>query len=84
MKIPFNNDWIYNDKYENLPDGVKIRIPHTVAVTPYNYFDESVYQKISGYQKEFTYPEDAEGKRIFLAFNGVAHQAVVYVNGKRK
>ena len=80
MKIPFNNDWIYNDKYENLPDGVKIRIPHTVAVTPYNYFDESVYQKISGYQKVFTYPEDAEGKRIFLVFNGVAHQAVVYVN----
>lgn len=80
MKIPFNNVWIYNDIFEDLPKGETVRIPHTVSVTPYNYFDESVYQKISGYQKEFTYPEAAEGKRVFLVFNGVAHQATVYVN----
>ena len=42
MKIPFNNVWIYNDIFEDLPKGETVRIPHTVSVTPYNYFDESV------------------------------------------
>ncbi len=81
MKIPFNKDWTYNDYFGNLPEGEKVSIPHTVAVTPYDYFDESIYQKISGYQKEFEYPEDADGKLVFIKFNGVAHQATVYVNG---
>ena len=80
-RIPFNDDWIYNDDFESLPSGKAVRIPHTVAVTPYNYFDESIYQKISGYQKSFDYPFEASGKRVFLVFNGIAHQATVYVNG---
>ena len=58
MKIPFNNDWIFNDDFNALPEGASVRIPHTVAVTPYDYFDESIYQKISGYQKEFEYPAE--------------------------
>ena len=81
MKIPFNNGWTFNRNFENLPEGESVRIPHTVAVTPFNYFDESVYQMISGYQKDFDYPENAEGRRIFIVFNGVAHQATVYING---
>ncbi|WP_034448943.1 glycoside hydrolase family 2 protein [Butyrivibrio sp. AE2032] len=82
MKIPFNNDWIYNDDFNALPEGASVRIPHTVAVTPYDYFDESIYQKISGYQKDFELPDGAYGKKIFLVFDGVAHKATVYVNGK--
>ena len=81
MKIPFNNDWIYNDSFEGLPEGEAVRIPHTTAVTPFDYFDESIYQKISGYLKEFNFPAGADGKRLFIVFNGVAHQATVYVNG---
>lgn len=79
-RIAFNNDWIYNDSFEDLPNGVNVRIPHTVAVTPYDYFDESIYQKISGYQKEFDYPGEADGKRVFIVFQGAAHQTTVYVN----
>ena len=82
LKIPFNDDWTYNDSYDALPQGQYVRIPHTVAVTPFNYFDESVYQKISGYRKEFEFPKDAEGKRVFIVFEGVAHKADVFVNGK--
>ncbi len=81
LKIPFNNDWTYNDVFESLPSGETVRIPHTVAVTPFNYFDETIYQKISGYRKEFEFPEDAEGKRVFIVFEGVAHKAEVFVNG---
>ena len=82
LKIPFNNDWIYNDSYDALPQGQTVRIPHTVAVTPFNYFDESIYQKISGYRKEFDLPKEAEDKRVFIVFEGVAHKAVVFVNGR--
>ena len=80
LRIPLNNDWIYNDDFDALPDGKKVRIPHTVAETPFNYFDESIYQKISGYKKTFDYPSEAEGKRVFVVFEGVAHQATVFVN----
>ena len=80
LRIPFNNGWIYNDDFEALPEGESVRIPHTVAVTPYDYFDESIYQKISGYQKAFDCPEEADGKRLFLRFDGVAHQADVFIN----
>ncbi|MCR4556395.1 MAG: glycoside hydrolase family 2 protein [Saccharofermentans sp.] len=80
LRIPFNNGWIYNDDFEALPEGKSVRIPHTVAVTPYDYFDESIYQKISGYQKTFDCPEEAEGNRLFLRFDGVAHQADLFIN----
>ena len=80
IKVPFNNDWIYNDDFDALPEGNLIRIPHTVAETPFNYFDESIYQKISGYKKTFDYPSEAEGKKVFVVFEGVAHQATVFVN----
>ena len=81
LKIPFNNDWIYNDVFESLPAGETVRLPHTVAVTPFNYFDETIYQKISGYRKVFEFPKEAEGKRVFIVFEGVAHKADVFVNG---
>ncbi|MCR5528725.1 MAG: glycoside hydrolase family 2 protein [Saccharofermentans sp.] len=82
LKIPLNNDWTYNDDFDSLPSGKMVRIPHTVAETPFNYFDESIYQKISGYRKEFEFPKDAEGKRVFIVFEGVAHKADVFINGK--
>ena len=81
MKIPFNDGWIYNDDYEGLPDGVSVRIPHTSAVTPFHYFDEGLYQKVSGYEKTFELPEGFEGKKVFAVFDGIAHYAEVYING---
>lgn len=81
MKIDLNNDWIYNDDFNALPDGEEIRIPHTVALTPFHYFDESVYQKVSGYIKYFKALKAWKDKRVFLHFDGVAHEATVYVNG---
>ncbi|MBQ6603759.1 MAG: glycoside hydrolase family 2 protein [Eubacterium sp.] len=79
-RIPFNNDWIFNEDFDRLPEGKSVRIPHTAAETPFHYFDESVYQMVCGYQKTFAYPEEAEGKRLFLVFEGAAHYAEVFVN----
>ncbi len=60
----------------------EVRIPHTVKETPFNYFDEHLYQMISGYKKEIIIPKEWEGKAIRLTFEGVAHKANVYVNGQ--
>ena len=81
MKVDLNNSWIFNSDFDKLPEGEEVRIPHSVSVTPLNYFDESIYQKVSGYLKYFEAPKDWAGKRVFLNFDGVAHEATVYVNG---
>ncbi len=65
----------YEDKLE------RIRIPHTVAVTPFHYFDEHIYQMISGYRRELRIPQEWKGKKLLLTFEGVAHECELYVNG---
>ena len=60
----------------------KVRIPHTVKEVPYHYFDESEYQMIAGYVYVYTPDESLAGSVIKLNFEGVGHEACVYVNGK--
>ncbi len=85
-----NNDWKYSDNFEDdmiLPgygDSTMevVRIPHTVAVTPFNYFDDRIYQKVSCYRKSFNAEQSWKGKRIKLCFMGAAHEANVFFNGQ--
>ena len=58
-----------------------VRIPHTVKVTPLNYFDEHEYQMISCYRKVINAPSEWKGKKVFITFDAVAHEAEVFVNG---
>ena len=88
-KIPLNNDWGFTKEFseELLQDNVSVklqsvRIPHTVVETPFNYFDEHIYQMVSGYRKEFMVPYEWIDKRINLCFAGVAHFTKVYINGE--
>lgn len=88
-KLSFNNDWKFCPEYREemeqpgFNDGAfeEVRIPHSVVETPYNYFDESIYQKIAVYRKRFTIGEDMTGKKAILHFGGVGHKADIYVNG---
>ena len=88
QRIWLNEDWQFTKTYDErlhetdctLPLD-KIRIPHTVAQTPYHYFDESVYQMVSGYRRVLYAPETWRSKRVFLHFSAVGHSAWVYVNG---
>ena len=85
-----NNDWKFAFTYE---EGMTeddydeskmedVRIPHTVKVTPYNYFDESCYQTIAAYRRWIDAPKDWQNKRVFLRFEAIAHISQVYVNGQ--
>jgi beta-galactosidase len=89
-RIYINNDWLFTEKFtknflsDDSKDLAKVSIPHTVKETPYNYFDESAYQMVSGYKKRFKIPKNWQGKSVRLTFEGVAHEATVYINGKEK
>ncbi|MCR5278922.1 MAG: glycoside hydrolase family 2 protein [Lachnospiraceae bacterium] len=89
-RVYFNDNWKYTDSFSEEmtaagydDSGIEtVRLPHTIKVTPFNYFDEHEYQMVSGYRKVFTAPEEWEGKSVRLTFEGVAHEATLYVNGK--
>lgn len=76
----FSEELLKADCKENEMTGV--RIPHTVKETPFSYFDESEYQMVSGYRRILSIPEEWRGKKLLLTFEGVAHDSVVYCNGK--
>ena len=85
MKIYLNRNWIFNENYNELESNksVQVDIPHTVKETSFNYFDESEYQMIAGYQKELFVPNDWKEKELFLTFEGIAHKSEVYFNGNK-
>ena len=60
MKQFLNYGWQYTDEFNrqllSLNKKLKLQnvdIPHSVVITPFNYFSETLYQKISGYRKTF-------------------------------
>ncbi len=83
--LRIDNDWLFTENYEKGFDKAKtVRLPHTVKELPLHYIDSNDYQMISGYRKMLQIDEDMRGKRLFLQFDGCAHIATVYVNGKEK
>ena len=86
--ICLNNDWQFTPNWSedflngSVSDPETVRIPHTVKLMPLHYSDDADYQMISGYRKKVLIPESAKGKRVFLQFDGAAHIATLYVNGK--
>ena len=62
--------------------GDYVRLPHTVQELPLHYADHNSYQMICGYRKVLEVTEEMLGKRLFLQFDGAAHIATVYVNGR--
>ena len=89
MRVYLDNDWKFAEKFTE--DMVKadyddkamtaVRIPHTVKETPFHYFDESIYQMVSGYRKLLSVPADWQGKKLLLTFDAVGHDATLFING---
>lgn len=88
--ISLNFDWKFTEQWDDKyisPSASekgfeKVDIPHTVKETPYNNFDEGMYQFVSCYRKHFRAESDWQGKRLILEFGAVANMAEVYVNGE--
>ncbi|WP_242840970.1 glycoside hydrolase family 2 protein [Butyrivibrio sp. AE3004] len=87
--IYLNDNWYFKNEFDEemissdykSDELLNVRIPHTVKETPFNYFDDKIYQMLSGYRKEFIADKSWDGKRIVLHFEGAAHEATVYFNG---
>lgn len=60
-----------------------VRLPHTCKITPYNYFDESIYQMVCGYRRILRLPESWKKDRVFLVIGAAGHSAEVFLNGKK-
>ena len=63
-------------------EGATVRLPHTVQEIPLHYADHESYQMVCGYRRKLELGEELRGKHLFLQFDGAAHIATVYVNGK--
>lgn len=62
--------------------GEVVRLPHNVKKLPLHYADHNSYQMVCGYRTKLDITKEMLGKRLFLQFDGAAHIATVFVNGK--
>ena len=93
-RINLNDQWLWTPKFQaelcsaQIKNSAlkkslqKARLPHSVAVTPANYFTASSYQMLSGYRREFKTQKSWKDKRVFVTFLAAAHEAEVWINGK--
>ena len=89
-KIWLNDDWQFTEtctddflRGEHESVVKTVRLPHTVRETPYDYFDESIYQMVCGYRREIDAPENWRGRRVRVTFGAAGHSAEVWLNGEK-
>ncbi len=63
-------------------EAQSVRLPHNVRETPLHHTDHTAYQMVCGYRRRLALGRELAGKRLFLQFDGAAHIATVFVNGK--
>jgi beta-galactosidase len=63
-------------------EGEPVRLPHNVRELPLHYAGPQDYEMVCGYRRTLQIPAGCEDRRLFLQFDGAAHIATVYVNGK--
>ncbi|CAN7623951.1 glycoside hydrolase family 2 protein [Rhizobium sp. LjRoot254] len=82
----FNGNWVFGEGFEParahaLQAGETVRLPHSAVELPYNYFDETSYQKAFTYQKVIAWRPEFEGREVSVVFDGSMADNVVYLNG---
>ena len=86
--IRINNDWQFIFSWTDAfgrgeGEGQSVRLPHTVKEIPLHYADPEAYMTVCGYRRRLGISGDMAGKRLFLQFDGAAHIATVWVNGRQ-
>jgi beta-galactosidase len=77
-KTNFGSDWTFTKDSTSL-NWEKITIPHTAQIEPLVVNNQ--WQGDCWYQKKFDV-EKVENEKVFLYFEGVMHEAWVWINGK--
>ena len=89
--LPINRGWRYRNtataeaRSRDFDDSAfaPVCLPHTNVRLPWHGFSEKAFQFISVYRREIRLPAGAQGKRVFLDFEGVMVATTVYLNGTR-
>ena len=73
MRLDLNRGWSFtgncDDAFlrgESVSGLTTVDLPHTCCETPYDYFDESMYQMVCGYRRILSIPSAWKGKRVIL------------------
>lgn len=88
-KLDFNRDWTYRRIQEGEP-GREIRLPHDAMISEKRTQDSAGgintgwfegYDYV--YEKEFDVPKEEEGRYVSFEFEGVYHNAEIWLNGNK-
>ena len=60
-----------------------VTVPHTNKRVPWHSFDEKSYQFVSIYRRKFRLPPEAQGRHVFVDFDGAMTASTVWINGER-
>ena len=89
MKHSFCDGWEFTRHWTEafgkglpVPKQEAVRLPHTCREVPLHYASPADYEMVCGYRKRFRVPPVQAAPRLFVRFDGAAHQAVVRVNGR--
>lgn len=58
-------------------------LPHTNVELPWHSFDDKQYEFVSTYRRGFRLPSWAQGKRVFVDFEGAMTASTVFINGTK-
>ena len=89
--LPINRNWRYHPSKVAGAESPEfddanfesVVIPHTNIELPWHNFDDKNYEFVSTYRRRFRLPNGAEGKRVFVDFEGVMTASTVWINGVR-
>ena len=85
MRYSLCDHWEFTEQWSDAfcrgepVDCRPVRLPHTCRELPLHYADPSDYEMVCGYRRALTVPD---APRVFLRFDGTAHQAEIYLNGQ--
>ncbi|ASY65221.1 Beta-galactosidase (plasmid) [Sinorhizobium sojae CCBAU 05684] len=80
-----NNSWVFSEGFADagtLRSGEPVSLPHNAVELPFNYFDETCYQRAFTYQKVLAWRPEYEAREVSLVFDAAMADAVVYLNGE--
>lgn len=89
MKYSLCDDWSFTESWSQaFAQGADVpvaavRLPHTCRELPLHNAAPEQYEMVCGYRRRLRVPDAKTAPRLFLRFDGAAHQAEVYLNGKK-
>ena len=87
LKYSLCNDWHFTEHCDDAflrgesAEAERVRLPHTCRELPLHYAAPKDYEMVCGYRRYFPRAPES-GDRLFLRFDGAAHQAEVALKRK--